>query len=490
MQWQLESFPAQERSARVGLWISIGLALLVALLLLQLRRDGQDWGGDFSLYISHARNLSEGRPFSATGYIVDPYFRSHSPATYPPLFPLVLAPLYGKYGLNFRMLQIPGILCFAATIPLLFSLFRKDLPVTQSLLGVTLWAGWPFILTFKDSVLPDLLFTMLWALTIWMLRTACDQQPERRYPLRAILIGISAYAAYATRSAGVVLPFAILAWEFLRHRRITRFAVFSVGTFGLLAAGQNLLIHSETSYLQMFTVDAAKTLRIYFYSLSALFSGASTGWLHGVRDAAALLALLLAFAGFLAHLRRFRSPQEIAVAGYVILLLLWSPGAGTRYMVPVMPFFFFYLVTAFDLFLRNIKSGWTLEVAVLALILVCYASEYSGFQTGPIEGGVSTPGFAELCRFITANTSPGDVFIFQNPRVLSLYTQRPASVYPEHGDPNLVWTYSQSIHAHYLVVTDFLEGDGAILKPFLRDYGTRLRVVFSNAGFRLYSFES
>jgi hypothetical protein len=159
-------------------------------------------------------------------------------------------------------------------------------------------------------------------------------------------------------------------------------------------------------------------------------------------------------------------------------------------MIPVIPFFFFYVVTALDVFVRN--AGWRAGVAaegvLLILIFICYLSEDLSFRPTRIAGGVSTPGFAELCQYITANTKSPDVFVFQNPRVLSLYTRRPASVYPEHGDPELVWNYSRGIHARYLIVTDFLDGDTTVLRPFVHDYGDRLRMVFSNAHFRLYAF--
>jgi hypothetical protein len=67
-----------------------------------------------------------------------------------------------------------------------------------------------------------------------------------------------------------------------------------------------------------------------------------------------------------------------------------------------------------------------------------------------------------------------------------LFTRRPASIYPENGYPQLLWNYARDIHARYLVATDFLEGDAATLRPFVRDYGGRLRMVFSNSNFRLY----
>jgi len=489
MQWNLEPSPALGSTARIGLWISLGLALLAAMLLLRERRAGQDWGGDFSLYISHARNLSEGRPYAQTGYIVDPYFRSLSPDTYPPLFPLLLAPLYGRFGLDFKVLEVPGILAFAASIPLLFCLFRKDLSAGQSLFAVCLWAAWPFILSFKDSVLPDLVFALAWVLALWMLRVAYDEFPLRRPGPYAVCIGVACYAAYATRTAGIILPGAIIAWEVLRYRKISRFAAYAVGVFGVLFVCQNLLIHNETSYFQMLAFAPLKTAVAYVNSLTTLFSDASGGWLRGVRYTVSFLAILLACAGFWINLRRLRSPAELAVALYIALLLLWSLGAGTRYIVPVVPFFFFYAVTALDILRHNLgtRAGLGMEGVFAALVLICYVAQDRQFRPGPIEGGVSTAGFAELCQYITEKTNPGDVFVFQNPRVLSLYTRRPASVYPEHGAPELVWNYIRGIHARYLIVTDFLAGESAVLRPFVGEYRDRLRMIFSNSNFCLYA---
>jgi hypothetical protein len=130
--------------------------------------------------------------------------------------------------------------------------------------------------------------------------------------------------------------------------------------------------------------------------------------------------------------------------------------------------------------------GPGLPAVFLVLVSICYLSEDREFRATPIEGGISTPGFSSLCRYITVNTMPGDVFVFQNPRVLSLYTRRPASVYPRHGLPGLVWSYSSGIHARYVVVTDFLDGDSEVLQPFVQSYGDRLQMVFSNSNFRLY----
>ena len=42
-------------------------------------RDGHNWGGDFSMYIHHAKNIVDGTKYQDTGYIYNPSYPSLSP---------------------------------------------------------------------------------------------------------------------------------------------------------------------------------------------------------------------------------------------------------------------------------------------------------------------------------------------------------------------------------------------------------------------------
>ena len=482
--------PPVNRASRVEIAVVLALALIAAVLLLTLRRDGHDWGGDFSLYISHARNLAEGRPYAATGYIPDPYFGSHSPNTYPPLFPFLLAPLYAGWGLNYNVLKIPGIVCFALSIPILFLIFRKDLPARRAFFAIFLWAGWPFILEFKDQVLPDLIFTFLFAVALWLMRDAYDRFPAGEPDFRrAALIGLALYAAYATRSIGIVFPAALGAYEIIRYRRIRRFAVSALGVFAVLAILQNVIIHSDTSYYQMFQVKLVANMRLYAYLLSTVFTDAISGWLRGLRYLLTAVMGVLAAAGFLVQLRRLRSPAEIAFAFYGAMLLLWSAGMGIRYLVPVMPLGFFYAICGLDFLPAPPRLHALMEGVLATLVLAAYLSEYRTFDPGPIAGGVRTPGFAEMCAYVKDHSRPDDAFIFVNPRVFSLYTRRPAGAYPVNGRPDLTWKYANSIQARYLIETDILEPDPQVLQPFVQRYSTHLHMVYANPHFRIFALE-
>ena len=69
-------------------------AIIVATGVLHLAtiRDGHNWGGDFSFYIHHAKNIAEGKPYADTGFVYNPHSPHLSPESFPPVFPLMLAP--------------------------------------------------------------------------------------------------------------------------------------------------------------------------------------------------------------------------------------------------------------------------------------------------------------------------------------------------------------------------------------------------------------
>ena len=129
-------------------------------------------------------------------------------------------------------------------------------------------------------------------------------------------------------------------------------------------------------------------------------------------------------------------------------------------------------------------AGWALTV----LILICYSAEYARFTPGPLQEGSSTPGFYDVCKYIEDHTAKKDVFILENPRVLSLYTRRPAAVYPESGDAQLMWDFSRTVHARYLLTTNFLDADKQVTANFLQQFGGHMQLTYSNTNFRLYSF--
>ena len=89
---------------------------------------GHVWGDDFAMYLSHARNISEGRAYDDTGLILHEFAPTYSPQNYPPGFPLVLAPVYSITGLDFYKLKIFIICWFLLLLWLIWVYFKDKIP--------------------------------------------------------------------------------------------------------------------------------------------------------------------------------------------------------------------------------------------------------------------------------------------------------------------------------------------------------------------------
>src|SRR6266704_2274161 len=71
---------------------------LIAVFQLLTIVPGMVGGEDGALYLLHARNIAFCRPYFATGYIYTVETARYSPRAYPPVFPMMLAPLFRISG--------------------------------------------------------------------------------------------------------------------------------------------------------------------------------------------------------------------------------------------------------------------------------------------------------------------------------------------------------------------------------------------------------
>ena len=114
-------------------------------------KDGHNWGGDFSQYIIHARNILEHREYSFS-YNLD------RDIAYPPGLPLVLAPLINYFGIDFRVLKLPNIFFWLFYVLALYLLMKNRFDKESALLGALVFLFSPYFFWFKQNVISDIPF--------------------------------------------------------------------------------------------------------------------------------------------------------------------------------------------------------------------------------------------------------------------------------------------------------------------------------------------
>ena len=476
------------RRAPAPLLLAAFLLLIGAFYVLTLR-PGHDWGDDFAQYIHHAKNIALGIDYDRTGYIWNPRFPMLGPPTYPPVFPLLLAPVYAATGLNLSAMKIVVVAFFLAALLMIARVFREMLPgpylgTLLVLLGLN-----PYFWHLKDNILSDLPFLFFVYLSLDLIQRHPGPEAFRaRAVLFATAIGLSCYLAYGTRSLGAVLILCLIATDWIRWRRLTWISAFAVVLFVILAMAQAALTHRDTGYASILTFDPrriAANLVEYGRYLSGLWDNA---W-WGSGDTV-LLVLFGAFAvvGFWLRVRSGIGPLEIFAALYALAILPWVATQG-RYLVPLMPLYIGYALQGIQTDrLRAPRRTRMVLATLLVLAGTGFASEYATARWDRSPEGVGTAHAAALFRAVRDRTDPGAVVVFQKPRALALFTERRATGIHDTADEGDLWSYLGRVGASYAILGPddrvFLYQDR--IRSLIRHRPNQFLPVYSNPDFSLY----
>ncbi len=465
------------------------LVVLTGALYRMTLRQGHDWGGDFSVYIMHARNIAEGRPYLESSYVVTPDSAVHHPPTYPPVFPLLLAPFYAWYGLNYVVLKSVVQACFALSLAFYYLLGRmRGGRVWESAVVAAAFGLSGLVLSLKESVISEGTYALFSSASLCAALLIYAKGWDRSRPVAAGLLLASLFLlSYGTRAAGLALPAGFWIYEALSIRRVRLFAVtvsgvFLAGTF-LSAA----TVYDFRSYGNQFASDWAEYWRnavYYLRSPASLWSGAPE-WLRYPLAAGGLL-----LAGTEMLRRSLKGPSIVEWYSWVsiAMVLVYTAGRSPRYLAGFLPLFVLYMMEGARYWSERLGVLKRLRFPiVLAAALVGGAAfNLAALERGPIREGVEQPTFAALCRFLKSDMTEKDVVVSWNPRVLALYTGRRSAEYPKTSFREEFSRGLERVGATHLVFYKHYAEDMFWLRPFFENDTGAARVVYENPDFRVY----
>ena len=464
----------------------VAIALLIALLgvfYLATLRPGHVWGDDFAMYILQARNIASGNWTAPTGYIYNPRV-ALGPAEYPPLFPLMLSPLYRIWGLNLTPMKVEVILFFLAGLYLMFEFHSRCVPFPYAA-GIVLAIGLsPYFWQIKESIMSDLPFFFFTFLTLGVI-SACDRQGWKS-SVGACAAAACVYLSFATRTAGVVFLPCLLLLLLSRPPGEARLKVFAATALAVALIGLHFwLFRGPSSYLHYLGGRLSvlpQNLIGYGWHLRQSFLGLGRGVFSW-----AFLFVLVAIGGigFLHRVRRGVSIAEAFTVSYLLMVLLWTSAADARLLIPLLPMWLLYIAVAVQSLLP--RREFIVGGVLLAITLGGYAWRYSKTDFGPIREGLGDPAFARICDYIRGQTPDGSVFIFDRPRLLALVTGRHASGYQEPTDDRELWSYFSGIFASYVLIDREFPDDRSYLEPILLRGPARAHEIHVEGSFHLYA---
>jgi len=469
-------------------WLQWSAIALIAVAYLVDLTPGHIFApDDFAAYTMHAANLAEGRPYTSINYIANPKAFWLAPTNgYPPVYPLLLAPVYKMFGLNLRALKAVTVLCFVVFLGMFEIFSRPMLSPPLSVCALLILSFNPIFWDQRDYILSEFPYVMFsFAALLVIQNTYKSLTAESLRIGTALLLSLLLYCAYGTRTIGIVLIPALVLADLVKFKRPSRFMMAAVAGALALILAQTVFITSPKGYISAIEFSP----RMMFVNAAYYAKTLSYVWQNGFSKKVQILFALfftgLAAFSFVRNLWKERSAREFYLLGYIAILIAWSAEIGLRGLLPVVPL---YLVYGLEQFGRIIEPlGRVAHRTAIALLLmfcgVTYFGEIHRESRLPHEPDVRDLSARELFSFLQTHTQPSEVLIFSKPRSLALFTNRQVASLAPDESPEDSADFMKSIHATIVVKTDWSPPSWP---NFVENERSQLQEIFHNSDFQVF----
>ena len=472
---------------RRPLIIAVALVAIHVLLALLTFAPQPHTGGDNAAYITLARSLIEHGTYSE---LWDPLAPPHT--KYPPAFPSILAVAMVAGLEPWVQLKLVVMTLSATAVAFSFLWLRARRRAALALGVGLILAIAPGVMQEGRWILSDVPFWAFTMMALW----AFERLGPRDWK-RFAIAAAATLIAYFTRSAGLPLVLAALAW--LTWRRSWK----QLGALAIVIGVPAVLwllrtrAYGPSGYVSEFwLVDP------YVPSLgragigdmlgrivdnSASYATVHlpillTGAVAGLAVLAAILIFLLAVGGWIMRIRHRPNVADLFVPLYLGLILVWpAVWSGERFLLPLLPLLLYYAGSAFvELAKRALPRYGFVTGGAAALLLVLMAipgitqaarvgractALYRAGEQFPCLGSPVWDEFFDVAELAPEMLPPGSSIISRKPRLFHALSGVPGRIYPFSQQPEAFFATVDSIDARY-VVFDRLGGTAEVyLEP-------------------------
>lgn len=420
------------------------LLLPIAILGLGMVSAGHQLGGDFSLYLRQAKSICVGDPsevFQDMRQMLElATDKMYSPTLYPWGFPLLIAPVYALFGMNFYIYKFLQLIFVLSGLFFLYKNLSKQPGFGMQAWIIAFFVGiQPLLLLHVNHVLSEPSYFCFVMISWWATRSVNPKVTSGKKRV-VQMIGLGALLIFTAqiRTEGFLLLLAVgiswlPLWMGMKRGRYTLLLPFITALILFLVL--NIFLPSgflrHLDHTSGLTVERVlSNVQFYFRSLNQFFP-----FEH---SAGVFIFLLLASAGIIGRLK-----SDLFEAGFlvssIVLFLIW-PHQNTRHMLSIFPFMLYFFVRGIDLFKVVFFKKLSLSFCLVAFLAfarlpVSFAAAglngWSYFQEPAVPGGVYAPDYQNLVMEVKKRVAPHERIAFAHSRMLYLSTDR--LTFPKFG---------------------------------------------------------
>lgn len=492
------------------------VAFFVTLALVCLDRDIKVQH-DSGVYITLAKALSTG-----SGY--REIFLQHAPphTRYPPLFPLLLTPTVYFLGYHLVAMKLLIIaLALLALIPLRAFVREADSEFMA-------WLVVMFTLTshgivfYSQSVMSEIPYLLVSLLALRQLQRLFRQADWSATTL--VLAVALLWAAYLTRLIGVALLAAAVAWTLLEAAgplltRIRRAMI--IATVGSLPAvawalrnrwvgdisgtaywGDYHLVVSESLVSRVAAILERIGVNLYIYARH--IARVIVFYVPAVSDT--LLPFLVAavvVAGFVWCLRYRRTVLEYYVVFYACALVPFPGSRPQRYLVPLIPFIWYYFLVALTRAYLFVRDRWSRDdpreqrrwaiAAGVGVVLLLLSNASAATIENLVKRGreayyhtVGEERYKDAALWARTHTPPESVFLWAKASLRYLWSDR-RGIYPSPDQrPDELLQQARARRFDYVAIDSFSKRDRST-RLLLERHPDQFCLVYEDNVTRIYA---
>lgn len=359
------------------------LLILVSAGLALLRFDSLQIGTSYddAHYIILAESLAHGE-----GYQLINFPRPQIERSFPPGWPLLLAPFTLLFPQNYDLLKVVSLIQWLASIILVYQLFSKRLTSPYLEILMALVALNPLIIGTSVTVMSESAYLFFTLSALVVLDKSSETKKTFWFVIAAALL---AFYSQQIRTIGIALSISLLIYLLL-SRRFRDFGIASVILIIgiLLQAWINLrnggTIFSSGYEAQVLSGSIMEKIGQVWANVCGYFDQVLAGSLipiFGTRLDSTfsilffifnLVVLLLIVVGISAWKPKLEGMHIYFIIYVIGILSFWNPKVGSvkvRFLIPILPFLYFYFLYGMKWLINKFtKNDARVLVGITALI--------------------------------------------------------------------------------------------------------------------------